>query len=84
MRGCLDNLPTKQWGDPVCGNGFIELGEDCDCGQADCTVLDPCCNGNKCKLAVGAVCSATEICCTPACMYENATVVCRARKVTLL
>ena len=46
---CLENKPSRVFGDPVCGNGFREDGEDCDCGSSDCSVIDPCCNGASCK-----------------------------------
>lgn len=29
---CLENRPTKKYGNPECGNGLVEDGEDCDCG----------------------------------------------------
>merc|ERR1719324_69890 len=48
---CLENMPTQVYGDPVCGNGFVEEGEDCDCGSKDCSTLDKCCDGTKCKFA---------------------------------
>lgn len=59
---CLDNVPNEQWGDSVCGNGFTEEGEDCDCGHADCSKTDPCCDGETCKLK-NALCSTEEACC---------------------
>ncbi len=40
---------------PVCANGLIEPGETCDCGQADCSAIDPCCDGTRCLLYAGAV-----------------------------
>ena len=44
----------------VCGNGVLEAGETCDCGDADCSVRDPCCVGSTCQLKAGALCSAGE------------------------
>ena len=49
---CLDNKPTAQWGEPQCGNGFVEKGEDCDPIGAD-----KCCDATTCKFISGAVCS---------------------------
>lgn len=48
-------------GQPICGNGLVEDGEECDCGYSD-QCKDPCCynaneeEGKKCKLQPGKVC----------------------------
>ena len=62
---CMDNIPTKAWGNPVCGNGFVETGEQCDCGNAvSCAASrDPCCNATTCQFLPGATCSGSSPCC---------------------
>ncbi|XP_008333884.1 zinc metalloproteinase-disintegrin-like batroxstatin-3 [Cynoglossus semilaevis] len=46
---------------PVCGNGFVEAGEQCDCGTVqECT--NPCCNATTCSLNDGAQCAEGECC----------------------
>jgi hypothetical protein len=77
---CLQNKPTKQWGeDPVCGNGFVEEGELCDCGSHDCTGIDDCCDGATCQLAAGAQCSNIDPCCNQCNIVgASASHVCRA------
>ncbi|KAE8291553.1 Zinc metalloproteinase-disintegrin-like MTP4 [Larimichthys crocea] len=46
---------------PVCGNGFVEKGELCDCGTVEeCT--NPCCNATTCMLREGAQCGEGECC----------------------
>lgn len=32
MDYCLRNMPDQLDNSPVCGNGFTEDGEECDCG----------------------------------------------------
>lgn len=60
MDFCLKNQPRMIIG-PVCGNGFTEEGEECDCGLKDfCD--NPCCDPSTCKLKTGAKC-AIGICC---------------------
>ncbi|XP_070819689.1 disintegrin and metalloproteinase domain-containing protein 28 [Chaetodon trifascialis] len=45
----------------VCGNGFLEKGEQCDCGSVEeCT--NPCCNATTCTLREGAQCGEGECC----------------------
>ncbi|XP_047440954.1 disintegrin and metalloproteinase domain-containing protein 19 [Mugil cephalus] len=60
---CLFNLPNTKvmYGGPQCGNGFLEEGEQCDCGEEEeCT--SPCCNASNCTLKAGAEC-AHGVCC---------------------
>lgn len=77
---CLWEAPTKQWNaQPTCGNGLVEEGEQCDCGQVDCSSVDACCDGSTCTFVPGATCSATQPCCD-SCSIVAATSerVCRA------
>lgn len=44
MDYCLRNRPTRLFDGPVCGNGFVEPGEQCDCGlleSCDNSCCDP-------------------------------------------
>jgi len=46
---------------PVCGNGFVEAGEQCDCGmKGHCD--NPCCNASTCMLYSNASCATGECC----------------------
>ncbi|KAG7492792.1 hypothetical protein MATL_G00018400 [Megalops atlanticus] len=58
----LDTPPTdKVYGGPVCGNAFLEPGEECDCGtERECR--NPCCNATTCRLKEGAKCAEGECC----------------------
>uniref|UniRef100_A0A8C1J3B1 ADAM metallopeptidase domain 22 n=1 Tax=Cyprinus carpio TaxID=7962 RepID=A0A8C1J3B1_CYPCA len=59
---CLFNKPSKLLDPPECGNGFVEAGEECDCGSpAECAKEGE--NGCKnCMLTQGAKCS-DGLCC---------------------
>ncbi|XP_041079252.1 disintegrin and metalloproteinase domain-containing protein 19-like [Polyodon spathula] len=60
---CLFNMPNTKamYGGQRCGNGYLEEGEECDCGEVnECS--SPCCNANNCTLKVGAEC-AHGVCC---------------------
>ncbi|KAL2092452.1 hypothetical protein ACEWY4_012250 [Coilia grayii] len=60
---CMFNKPSYKElvAPPVCGNGFVEKDEQCDCGSVeDC--IDPCCNATTCRLVEGAQCSAGGCC----------------------
>ncbi|XP_029967257.1 disintegrin and metalloproteinase domain-containing protein 23 isoform X1 [Salarias fasciatus] len=70
---CLFNRPTKLFNEAECGNGFVEVGEECDCGaRADC--YKECCK--KCSLANGAHCSDGP-CCNNTCLFYPRGYSCR-------
>ncbi|XP_057590735.1 disintegrin and metalloproteinase domain-containing protein 8 isoform X2 [Hippopotamus amphibius kiboko] len=69
--------PDRLVGGPVCGNGFVERGEQCDCGPPeDCR--NRCCNASTCLLAEGAEC-AHGACCQE-CRVQPAGEPCRPAK----
>ncbi|MED6263050.1 hypothetical protein CHARACLAT_000359 [Characodon lateralis] len=74
---CLFNLPNinSSYGGQRCGNGYLEKGEECDCGEEEeCTT--PCCNANNCTLKAGAEC-AHGVCCHN-CKIKSPGELCRA------
>uniref|UniRef100_A0A3P8ZVV8 ADAM metallopeptidase domain 22 n=1 Tax=Esox lucius TaxID=8010 RepID=A0A3P8ZVV8_ESOLU len=72
---CLFNKPLKLLEPPECGNGFVEPGEECDCGSpAECEREgEKCCQ--KCTLTQGSKCG-NGLCCNN-CQMEFMGVVCR-------
>lgn len=77
---CLYNKPKILFR-PSCGNGFIDEGEECDCGLVEsCT--NPCCNATTCKLVKGAKCANGDCCDRKSCeiIPKEASHVCRAAK----
>lgn len=77
MGMCLFNLPEVKpsFGGQKCGNGYVEEGEECDCGEPEeCTNL--CCNASSCTLKADAVC-AHGLCCED-CRLKPAGTACRA------
>ncbi|XP_072431965.1 disintegrin and metalloproteinase domain-containing protein 22 isoform X2 [Chiloscyllium punctatum] len=72
---CLFNKPTRLLDPPECGNGFVEAGEECDCGsKAECSKEgEDCCV--KCTLVKGAKCS-NGLCCKD-CQFQRNGFVCR-------
>ncbi|XP_037652175.1 disintegrin and metalloproteinase domain-containing protein 10 [Sebastes umbrosus] len=70
-------------GQPICGNGIVEDGEQCDCGYSD-QCKDTCCynanevEGKRCKLQTGKICSPSQgPCCTVQCGYQGTNFLCR-------
>ncbi|XP_031507811.1 disintegrin and metalloproteinase domain-containing protein 8 isoform X8 [Papio anubis] len=81
QSACLANAPDLSHlvGGPVCGNLFVERGEQCDCGPPeDCR--NRCCNSTTCQLAEGAQC-AHGTCCQE-CRVKPAGEPCRPKKDT--
>ncbi|KAM4704738.1 disintegrin and metalloproteinase domain-containing protein 22 [Rhinophrynus dorsalis] len=72
---CLFNKPLKLLDPPECGNGFVETGEECDCGTiAECAVEGgECCK--KCTLTQGSQCS-DGLCCSN-CKFNPKGLLCR-------
>ncbi|XP_078267360.1 disintegrin and metalloproteinase domain-containing protein 19 [Rhinoraja longicauda] len=73
---CLFNMPDANtlYGGRRCGNGYVEQGEQCDCGDVEeCTNI--CCNANNCTLKMNAEC-AHGVCCHN-CKLKSPGMVCR-------
>lgn len=72
---CLFNKPLKLLDPPECGNGFVEAGEECDCGTAaECAAEGgECCS--KCMLTEESQCS-DGLCCSK-CKFIEKGVFCR-------
>ncbi|KAM4027097.1 disintegrin and metalloproteinase domain-containing protein 22 isoform 3-T3 [Anomaloglossus baeobatrachus] len=72
---CLFNKPLKLLDPPECGNGFVEAGEECDCGTvAECAAEGgECCR--KCMLTEGSQCS-DGLCCST-CKFIQKGLFCR-------
>uniref|UniRef100_A0A8C1W3Y4 ADAM metallopeptidase domain 12 n=1 Tax=Cyprinus carpio TaxID=7962 RepID=A0A8C1W3Y4_CYPCA len=60
---CLFNMPEVKvlYGGQKCGNGYVEEGEQCDCGDLE-ECLNPCCNASTCTLKEEAVCAHGQCC----------------------
>ncbi|KRY42572.1 Disintegrin and metalloproteinase domain-containing protein 12, partial [Trichinella spiralis] len=73
---CLQNEPTNIINGPLCGNGFLEEGEQCDCGLPH--ICDnPCCNPKTCKFNADATCANGACCDLSTCQPKRVGTVCR-------
>jgi hypothetical protein len=69
---CLEDYVETSWDTPVCGDGIVDAGEECDPGIF---FDDPCC-ASDCLLEAGCECSDSDACCTNG-AFIAAGVVCR-------
>ncbi|XP_077164808.1 disintegrin and metalloproteinase domain-containing protein 9-like [Paroedura picta] len=60
---CLNNVPddSRLFAMHSCGDGVVDGGEECDCGEGELCKQDRCCR-EDCTKAEGALCT-TELCC---------------------
>ncbi len=76
MDYCLRNRPTALFDSPTCGNGFVEEGEQCDCGlPKHCD--NPCCNPTTCTLHANATCATGKCCDLATCHPKQPGATCR-------
>ncbi|XP_053946621.1 disintegrin and metalloproteinase domain-containing protein 12, partial [Anastrepha ludens] len=76
MNYCLRNKPTKLFESPQCGNGFVEPGEQCDCGLPN-YCENTCCDPHTCMLHTNASCATGECCDLSTCRPKAAGQACR-------
>ncbi|KNC31405.1 hypothetical protein FF38_03874, partial [Lucilia cuprina] len=76
MNYCLRNKPTKLFDSPQCGNGFVEPGEQCDCGLPN-YCENTCCDPYTCMLHTNASCATGECCDLTTCRPKVAGTECR-------
>lgn len=79
LGSCLFNVPRSLVGGPVCGDGIVGDGEECDCGTAqECADKgDTCCDHVTCKLRAHAQC-ADGMCCEK-CRFKKSGAICRGK-----
>lgn len=68
MDYCLRNKPQSLFDSPVCGNGFVEEGEQCDCGLPE-NCDNTCCNATTCTLYANASCATGSCCDLNVCLF---------------
>ncbi|CAH0721226.1 unnamed protein product, partial [Brenthis ino] len=78
MDYCLRNKPKRLFNSPTCGNGFIEPGEQCDCGLNGSPACLACCHPKACVLRANATCAVGECCDPQTCRPKSAGTVCRS------
>lgn len=72
----------KKYDGQLCGNGIVEIGEECDCGFINDCEENNCCHHadsktNKCMLKKGAECSPSQgPCCNNQCIHSPSNTIC--------
>ncbi|XP_071500832.1 zinc metalloproteinase-disintegrin-like MTP8 [Diadema antillarum] len=74
LGACLFDYPDMIFDGPICGNGFLENGEECDCGSPE-ECKNDCCIASTCRLHENATCANGECC--EDCQLKKAGEVCR-------
>eukprot|EP00835_Amoeboradix_gromovi_P002945 NODE_180_length_15790_cov_0.586706.p3 type:complete len:574 gc:universal NODE_180_length_15790_cov_0.586706:7779-9500(+) len=76
---CLSSDPSSAdvFSKNTCGNGILEEGEECDCG--DLCESDRCCT-DECKLTPGSFCSDKNQACCSECQIEPKNKICRKKE----
>ena len=57
---CLNENVETSWDTPVCGDGIVDAGEECDPG----IFFDDACCSSACLLEAGCECANSDACCT--------------------
>ncbi|XP_030794014.1 disintegrin and metalloproteinase domain-containing protein 5 [Rhinopithecus roxellana] len=60
----------------ICGNGLLEGGEECDCGNNNNCTHKLCCEPLTCRLKGNALCGSGD-CCSKDCKFKPANTICR-------
>ncbi|XP_070806476.1 disintegrin and metalloproteinase domain-containing protein 21-like [Pituophis catenifer annectens] len=74
--GCLLNVPRIPSKFMHCGDGVLDIDEQCDCGKSNTCMDDPCCTPN-CHLKKHAHCGAGKCC--RKCTFVPKGEICRAK-----
>ncbi|XP_055617685.1 zinc metalloproteinase-disintegrin-like EoMP06 [Toxorhynchites rutilus septentrionalis] len=78
LNHCLKDRPRRV-SSASCGNGFVEDGEECDCGLEEaCDNI--CCDSKICRLKEGATCATGECCDLTTCQRKDEGTVCRSAR----
>ncbi|XP_060807057.1 zinc metalloproteinase/disintegrin isoform X2 [Amyelois transitella] len=84
FSSCLRNKPVHLFGNPSCGNSFLDPGEDCDCGinvDDKINACQACCHPETCKLRSNATCIRGDCCDIQMCQFKSMGTLCRVAEL---